>query len=100
VLLAAVFAVIAAGILVPATTRPVLALAIVVGLAIWIVGENLGGMLTGMATDPNTGPLLILLAAAYWPPRPRAPHRDCEPLATVLAGQGDNGDPTSGRPGG
>jgi hypothetical protein len=93
VLLAVVFAVIAAGILVPATTRPVLALAIVVGLAIWIVGENLGGMLTGMATDPNTGPLLILLAAAYWP-RPRAPHRDSEPLATVLAGQGGNGDPT------
>jgi hypothetical protein len=83
VLLAAVFAVIAAGILVPATTRPVLALAIVVGLAIWIVGENLGGMLTGMATDPNTGPLLILLAAAYWPLRPRAPHRDSEPLATM-----------------
>ena len=38
-------------------------------LAIWIVGENFGAMLTGMATDPNTGPLLILLAAAYWPLR-------------------------------
>ena len=27
------------------------------------------GWLTGQATDPNTGPLLILLAAAYWPLR-------------------------------
>jgi hypothetical protein len=88
VLLAGVFAVIAAGILVPATTRPALALAIVVGLAIWIVGENFGAMLTGMSTDPNTGPLLILLAAAYWPPRPRAPHRDPEPPATAPAAKG------------
>jgi hypothetical protein len=88
VLLAVVFAVIAAGILVPAATRPVLALAIVVGLAIWIVGENLGGMLTGMATDPNTGPLLILLAAAYWPPRPQPPHPDPEPPAPTAVPAG------------
>ena len=26
-----------------------------------------GGILTGQGTDPNTGPLLILLAAAFWP---------------------------------
>jgi hypothetical protein len=26
---------------------------------------------TGQATDPNTGPLLILLAACLWPPRTR-----------------------------
>ena len=26
-----------------------------------------GGILTGSGTDPNTGPLLMLLAAAYWP---------------------------------
>ena len=41
----------------------------VLALVIWVFGENFGGLLTGQATDPNTGPLLILLAAAYWPLR-------------------------------
>ena len=27
-------------------------------------------MFTGQGTDPNTGPLLVLLALAYWPRRP------------------------------
>ena len=60
---------IAAGVLWPATTRAALLLSVLVALAIWVVGENFGGLLTGQATDPNTGPLLILLAAAYWPAR-------------------------------
>jgi hypothetical protein len=34
--------------------------------AIWIA-EGLGGILTGGGTDPNSGPLLALLALAYWP---------------------------------
>ncbi|HET7054011.1 MAG TPA: hypothetical protein VFI09_08870 [Solirubrobacterales bacterium] len=33
----------------------------------WIVGQSLGGLTTGEATDPNIGPLFILLAAALWP---------------------------------
>jgi hypothetical protein len=44
-----------------------LLLAIVISALIWVIGENLGEIATGTATDPNTGPLLILLAAAYWP---------------------------------
>ena len=36
-------------------------------MAIWVLGENFGGLLTGQATDPNSGLLLILLAAACWP---------------------------------
>ena len=67
--LAGVFAVIAAGIFFPATVRPVLVLAGVFGLASWVVGQNFGTIPAGMATDPNTGPLLILLAAACWPAR-------------------------------
>ena len=67
VLLAAVFAVIAVAIFVPAATRPVLALGIIVAAAIWVIGENFGGVLTGQATDPNTGPLLVLLALCFWP---------------------------------
>ncbi len=33
---------------------------------IW-VAEDFGGVLTGTGTDVNSGPLLALLAAAYWP---------------------------------
>ena len=44
-----------------------LVLAIVISSLIWVIGENLGEIATGTATDPNTGPLLILLAATYWP---------------------------------
>jgi hypothetical protein len=29
--------------------------------------QNLGGILTGSATDVGTGPVLILLALAFWP---------------------------------
>jgi hypothetical protein len=41
-------------------------LAATVGLLIWVVGENFGTLFTNGATDVNSGPLLILLAAAYW----------------------------------
>ena len=36
---------------------------------IWVVGEALGTVFTGGGTDPNSGPLLALLALAYWPVR-------------------------------
>jgi len=69
VLAVVLFAVIAAGILLPTTARPVLVLAGVLAIAIWLIGENLGGLTTGSATDPNTGPLLLLLIVAFWPRR-------------------------------
>ncbi len=65
--LAAAFAFTGAGILLRATTRAALVLAVILALFIWLAGEDFGGILTGQATDPNTGPLLILLAAAFWP---------------------------------
>jgi hypothetical protein len=73
-LLAVVLGVVAAGIFQPSPgARAVLLLAMGVAVIIWIVGENFGGMLSGSGTDPNTGPLLVLLAAAYWPARPAQP---------------------------
>ena len=72
IVLAAVFVAVAVGILFPATARPALVLAAVVSLAIWVAGENFGGIFTGQGTDPNSGPLLVLLAAAYWPLRASA----------------------------
>jgi hypothetical protein len=34
---------------------------------IWVAVENVGGILGGGATDPNSGLLVILLALVYWP---------------------------------
>lgn len=41
-----------------------LALSCLIALAWWLLGQGLGGILTGSATDPSTGPLLVLLAAS------------------------------------
>jgi hypothetical protein len=44
----------------------------VLALFIWITAQFFGGIFTGQGTDPNSGPLLILLAATLWvAPRPR-----------------------------
>jgi hypothetical protein len=70
VVLAAVFLVVALGVLAPpAAARPILVLAALVAIGIWLVGEDFGGMASGQGTDPNSGPLLLLLVAAYWPLR-------------------------------
>lgn len=59
------FLVIAAAPFLPGTTRVAgLALGAVTACGIWLVGEGLGDLNSGQATDPNTGPLLILLALA------------------------------------
>jgi hypothetical protein len=68
VLLAAALAVIAIGVYLPRpVARATTALAVVLAALTWVVGQALGGILTGMGTDPGTGPLLMLLAVAYWP---------------------------------
>jgi hypothetical protein len=72
-LLAAAFAVIAVGpYLPPGWSRSILVAAIAVAAIIWLA-QGLGGVLTGMGTDPDSAPLLALLALAYWPwPAPGA----------------------------
>ncbi len=50
----------------PPAANAILVLAIVVSLWFWVVGQNFGALFTNGATDVNTGPLLILLALAYW----------------------------------
>jgi hypothetical protein len=52
-------------------TRTGLVAAVVVAGALWVFAQAFGEIATGEATDPNTGPLLVLLAAAYWPWRAR-----------------------------
>jgi len=69
VVAAVAFLVIAAGVFLPAVTRPAQILAALAALVMWAVGQDFGGILTGQGTDPSTGPLLVLLAAAFWPLR-------------------------------
>ena len=48
---------------------------LVIGAALaldyWILGEAFGSVFAGLATDPNTGPLFVLLALAVYPNRVR-----------------------------
>jgi hypothetical protein len=37
------------------------------GVLFWFTGQAMGGILTGMGTDPNAGPLLVLLGVAFLP---------------------------------
>jgi len=67
VLAVALIAVAAGVFLPPPLARSTLILALVVAAFIWVFGEAFGQLLTGGATDPNSGPLLALLAGAYWP---------------------------------
>ena len=55
----------------PRLLRVTVILAVLFSLAIWVFGEALGALFGGQGTDVNSGPLLILIAAAYWP----LPHR-------------------------
>jgi hypothetical protein len=66
--LAVALIVIAVGVfLPPPLARSALILALVVAAFIWVFGEAFGQILAGGATDPNSAPLLALLALAYWP---------------------------------
>jgi hypothetical protein len=70
IVLAVALALIAVGVYLPRpAARATVVLAIVVAAVIWVFGEAFGAILAGGATDPNSGLLLILLAAAYWPAR-------------------------------
>ncbi|MGA2519575.1 MAG: hypothetical protein ABSG81_02005 [Acidimicrobiales bacterium] len=54
----------------PQFMRLMIVVVAVVFAVIWVAVENLGGVLAGGATDPNSGPLIIFLALLYWPLRP------------------------------
>jgi ABC-type Mn2+/Zn2+ transport system permease subunit len=67
--------------------RGFLWVSIAVAAVFWVFGQGLGGVLTGQATDVNTGPLLILLAgillgaARITHERHRSPRRERLPVA-------------------
>ncbi|NEN05951.1 hypothetical protein G3T36_08695 [Diaminobutyricibacter tongyongensis] len=66
----AILAVIAVAVFLPVSAMRVgVILALVASAWIWVVGESLGDPGGGMSTDPDSGPLLALIALAYWPSR-------------------------------
>jgi len=58
-----------------ALPRLFLSLGVLIALAVWVAVQNLGGILTGSAADVGAGPVLILLALAFWPAGARARSR-------------------------
>ena len=67
VVLAVVLVIVASGPFLPRrAARVVIVLAVALAGALWLA-QGLGGIMTGSATDPDTGPLLALLALAFWP---------------------------------
>ena len=86
IVLAVACAVVAVGVYLPRRAAAAgLALAIVMAVVVWVAAQALGGILASGATDPNSGPLLVLLALAYWPAR-RRPARPAAPSAAAAAG--------------
>lgn len=66
-LVALVSAVIGIGVGMNWGARPLLWAAIALNLAYWVFGQGFGGIFQGGATDPNAGPLFVLLAVALYP---------------------------------
>ncbi len=91
VVLAVLCALVAFGVFIPPIVRPALVLAATLGLLFWIA-EGLGGIFTGQGTDPNTGPLLILLAACFWPRSPASLTREygADQVSPGSSGPDDN----------
>jgi hypothetical protein len=72
IVLALLLALVAAAVYLPApVVRAAIVLAIVLAAALWLA-QGMGELFTGMATDPESGPLLALLALSFWPAIPRA----------------------------
>jgi type IV secretory pathway VirB2 component (pilin) len=66
--------------------REALILGILISLLYWTLGQSLGGLTSGDATDPNIGPLFVLLAFAVWPTAPASEVAPSPPDAQAVAG--------------
>jgi hypothetical protein len=77
--------VVGVGPLVSRRPRPFLVAGGLLSFLFWITGQGLlGGILTGSGTDPNTGPLVILLALAMVPTKEAEPLPSPVPFASLL----------------
>ncbi len=64
--------------------RAFLWLSILSNLVFWVVGQGFGGILAGGATDPNSAPLLVLLACALCALTHPQPRHRLGPPASAL----------------
>ena len=98
--LAVVFVAAGFGVFWPLIARAALLLSAIAGVAIWVLGENFGALLTGHGTDPNSGLLLAALAVAFWPPS-RRPAADASPVqrGDQAEVREETGSSPCGRPG-
>jgi hypothetical protein len=83
-LLAVASLVIGAGPLVARRPRIFLFAGGLLSLVFWVTGQGLGGIFTGSGTDPNTGPLVFLLALSMMPTIEADAFFDRPPLASLL----------------
>ncbi len=77
--IAALCALAATAIALPRCSRLAVVTAAVVGMVLWFV-QDFGEIFTGRGTDPNSGLLLIVIAAAFWPLAAHGPARPHEPV--------------------
>lgn len=97
ILLVAAEYLIGLGALAPRTRIPALTVGLALTVVFWVVGQDLGGLTTGQATDPNSAPILALMAIALlagsdraWSAGP-AQRRRPQPWRSVrVAGQAPN----------
>jgi hypothetical protein len=74
IVLAVALVLVAVGVCLPArAARATLLLAMALAMVVWVFVQAFGGILATGATDPESGPLLALLALAYWPLARSAP---------------------------
>ena len=67
---AVIMALIGVGILLPVRwARLTIVAALIASAFIWLIGQALGALFGGESTDVNSGPLLAIIALAYWPTR-------------------------------
>jgi hypothetical protein len=52
------------GALSPKTRTRAVTIGLMLSIAIWIIGQDLGQLYSGQATDPNSAPLIALMAVA------------------------------------
>jgi hypothetical protein len=53
--------------------KPALVIGIAISIAYWVIGQGLGGVFTGQATDIGTAPLVILIAGLLYAHTQRKP---------------------------
>jgi len=67
IVLAVLSAVIGIGPLITRHATVFLIIGAALSIDYWVLGQSFGGIVTGIATDPNAGPLMVLLALALFP---------------------------------